>query len=226
MQNQKGVTSGLLVALASLGILSYLLISSAFPFKDKFFALLYPKPLSRAFSSTAGTPTNLRLSPVSPSQINLSWDETAEKGTVQGYSIYRNDNKIATIKTTSYGDTGLSPNTTYTYFVVTVDTEGKDSLPSKTVSTVTPDSLKSVGNIKGVVSLSSEGLLSGIRISVNTGGSTKSFFTDSKGEFYITNLPPGTYSLSVKKPGFETQNITAFVTSDSTTSVDSFLKKI
>lgn len=225
MLKQKGFVTVLLIILASLGLLFYLVISSAFPFKDKLFSTLYPKPLSRAFSTAAGTPTNLNLTPVSSSQVNLSWKESTDSSTLEGYGVYRNDEKIATVKTTSYGDTGLLPNTTYTYFVVTINKEGQDSLPSNTVSTVTPESLKSVGQIKGTVS-SSESILSGVRISININGSNKSFLTDSKGEFSISNLPPGTYSLTLKKFGFEDQSATVNVGSDVTSYVKPLLNKI
>ena len=46
---QRGVISPhLLIALAVIGLIIYVLISSTFPFKDKLFGLLYPKPSSQA----------------------------------------------------------------------------------------------------------------------------------------------------------------------------------
>lgn len=48
MLNQKGFTPPVLILLAVLGIIIYVVISSTFPFKDKLFSLLYPKPSSKA----------------------------------------------------------------------------------------------------------------------------------------------------------------------------------
>lgn len=44
----------LLVILAAVGIMVYLLVSSVFPFKDKLFSLLYPKPASQAAGFSVG----------------------------------------------------------------------------------------------------------------------------------------------------------------------------
>lgn len=72
--------------------------------------------------STAGTnnpgPRGLTATPVSDTQINLSW--IAASGAV-GYDIERNGVVIVTNHTlTTYSDTGLTPSTTYTYRVRTV----------------------------------------------------------------------------------------------------------
>lgn len=48
MLKQKGLAPILLPILAAAGIIIYLLISSTFPFKDRLFSLLYPKPTSEA----------------------------------------------------------------------------------------------------------------------------------------------------------------------------------
>src|SRR3989344_6009640 len=48
MLKQKGFAPLLLLILAAAGIIVYSLISSTFPFKDKLFGLLYPKPPSFA----------------------------------------------------------------------------------------------------------------------------------------------------------------------------------
>lgn len=45
---QSGFTPAVLVILSALGIIIYVLVSSTLPFKDKLFALLYPKPSSHA----------------------------------------------------------------------------------------------------------------------------------------------------------------------------------
>lgn len=53
--NQKGATYLLLpFILAGAGMIVYLLVSSSFPFKDKLYATLYPKPPSEASESLSG----------------------------------------------------------------------------------------------------------------------------------------------------------------------------
>ena len=77
--------------------------------------------------------TNLAANPVSASQINLSW--TASSGATN-YTILRNGTQVGTATGTTFNDTGLSPNTTYTYSVVASDGQG-NSATSGTVSATT-----------------------------------------------------------------------------------------
>jgi Fibronectin type III domain len=79
-------------------------------------------------------PRDLTASPISTSQINLSWSAPIDyphrsRTGVAHYMIYRSEpgaafKKITETTTTSYSDTGLSANTTYTYYVRAVDTAG------------------------------------------------------------------------------------------------------
>ena len=48
LKDQKGFLSTFLIALAGLAILIFILLSNTFPFKDKLFSQLYPKPSSYA----------------------------------------------------------------------------------------------------------------------------------------------------------------------------------
>jgi chitodextrinase len=54
---------------------------------------------------------------VSSSQINLSWTASTDAVGVAGYRIYRNGTLIASTSSTSYQNTGLASNTTYSYRV-------------------------------------------------------------------------------------------------------------
>ncbi len=51
MTNQKG-SAHLFLLVAALGVITFLLVSAMAPFKDKLFSLLYPKPSSRAATTT------------------------------------------------------------------------------------------------------------------------------------------------------------------------------
>lgn len=84
-------------------------------------------------------PTNLVAAAVSPTQVNLSWTASTDPIGVEGYDILRNgilDN--SNTGNTSYSDTGLTPNTTYTYSVLAFDAAGNFSTPSTSVSITTP----------------------------------------------------------------------------------------
>ena len=84
-------------------------------------------------------PTGLTTTPVSSSQINLSWNASTDPDSaVSGYKVYRNGTQIGTSSSTTYSDTGLSPSTTYTYTVslVVTDKDGADSVAATRTLTV------------------------------------------------------------------------------------------
>lgn len=98
---------------------------------------------TQEFKVDAGNPTAPTLSGVAASgmQIDLSWtDSTDTVSWVSGYNIYRSsDNSfVTTTILTSRSITGLSPGTTYGYYVRAVDVAGNLSAPSNTVSIDTP----------------------------------------------------------------------------------------
>ena len=56
--------------------------------------------------------------PLSAGSIQLTWLEPeAPNGIIAGYIIYRNSTQIANISTLSYNDTGLTPDTVYSYVI-------------------------------------------------------------------------------------------------------------
>ena len=82
-------------------------------------------------------PGNLAASPVSTSQINLSWTASTDNVGVTGYRIYRNGSFLATTTSTSYANTGLTASTSYTYRVSAIDAAGNESAQSSSVSATT-----------------------------------------------------------------------------------------
>jgi hypothetical protein len=66
---------------------------------------------SPADTTPPSAPTRLRLS---ASQINLAWTASTDNVGVAGYRVYRNGAQVATTAATSFQDTGLTANTTYT----------------------------------------------------------------------------------------------------------------
>jgi hypothetical protein len=85
-------------------------------------------------------PSGLQASPVSSSQINLTWTASTDNVGVTGYRIYRDELELATSPTNSYPDnTGLSPSTPYTYTVSAYDAEGNKSNQSSSASATTSE---------------------------------------------------------------------------------------
>ncbi|MGE4283809.1 MAG: S-layer homology domain-containing protein [Clostridia bacterium] len=72
--------------------------------------------------------------------IIVSWAASTDNVYVEGYDVYRDDVKIANVAATSFSDTGLIENQTYTYKVKAYDRAGNysDYSESLTVNTVSP----------------------------------------------------------------------------------------
>lgn len=92
--------------------------------------------------ATAPTvPTGLTATPVSSTQVNLSWTASTGSNGITGYNIYRNGSYLATTSSgaiTAYSDTTASPSTTYHYTVDARDTVGNVSAQCSAVAATTP----------------------------------------------------------------------------------------
>jgi streptogramin lyase len=77
-------------------------------------------------------PTGLTANSTS-GNVSLHWNTEAN---ATSYSIYRNGSPYASSATTSYSDTSVSPGTTYSYYVTSLNS-GFESGPSNTVSVST-----------------------------------------------------------------------------------------
>jgi chitodextrinase len=79
------------------------------------------------------TPTGLRATAASSSEIDLSWAASSDNKAVTGYVIYRDQLKLTTVPgtRTAYHDTGLEPSTDYVYTVQAVDAAANASLQSR-----------------------------------------------------------------------------------------------
>lgn len=86
-------------------------------------------------------PTNLSAIAISPSQINLTWNASADNIAVTGYKIYRDGILIATTTNISYFDTNLSPSTQYIYTTSAYDAVGNYSEQSSQVKATTLSSV-------------------------------------------------------------------------------------
>jgi len=85
-------------------------------------------------------PTNVQASPISWNSTSVMWTASTDNVGVAGYKIYRNGNPqpIGTSPTPGYTDTGLQPETTYSYRVSAYDEaqneSGQSSPPAVTVT--------------------------------------------------------------------------------------------
>jgi chitodextrinase len=85
------------------------------------------------------TPAGLMASAVSSSQINLSWAASGDNVGVTGYTIRRNGVVVASTAATGFQNSGLAPNTRYTYAVRAGDAAGNLSAWSLDFSVTTPN---------------------------------------------------------------------------------------
>lgn len=84
-------------------------------------------------------PTNLAAPTKTSSSVTLSWTASTSSLGIAGYMVYRNGTNVTSnlVTGTSYTDTGLQPNTTYSYYVVAKDNAGTLSDPSVSISATT-----------------------------------------------------------------------------------------
>ena len=85
------------------------------------------------------TPTGLAASPIGSNRLNVTWNASTDNNQVAGYTLYRNGNAITTLgpSTLGYADSGLSPNTSYSYTVDAFDSAGNRSARTSAVSGTT-----------------------------------------------------------------------------------------
>ncbi|HEY7640177.1 MAG TPA: DUF4038 domain-containing protein [Steroidobacteraceae bacterium] len=98
-------------------------------------------------TSPPSQPQNLNAAPTS-SAISLNWNASTDSGGsgLAGYHIFRNGGStpLATASGTSYSDTSVAPNTSYTYATTAVDNAGNESMPSNVASATSSGGSSSV----------------------------------------------------------------------------------
>lgn len=83
------------------------------------------------------TPTLQSVTPIAPTQIDLTWSTSTDNWILGGYVVLRDNNPIATTTLTNYNDTGLTAETLYTYEVYAFDSMGNISSTSNALATTT-----------------------------------------------------------------------------------------
>ncbi len=74
---------------------------------------------------------------LSDQQIELTWQPSTDNVALAGYRVYRDGIEIGVAIETTYTDSGLSAQMSYSYYVVAFDGAGNESAPSETVSVTT-----------------------------------------------------------------------------------------
>lgn len=82
-------------------------------------------------------PTGLTAIAASGTQINLSWTASTDNVGVTGYKILRNGTQVGTATSTTFSDTGLVPQTSYSYTVSAYDAANNQSTASAAASAIT-----------------------------------------------------------------------------------------
>jgi hypothetical protein len=79
----------------------------------------------------------LQATPVSSHVVELRWQEPSDDVGVTRYDVYRGTTHLAQVKSPKFTDSGLAPNTPYTYTVKARDGSGNRSSATVTVATET-----------------------------------------------------------------------------------------
>ena len=168
------------------------------------------------------TPTGLTATAGSANQVNLNWKAATDNIGVTAYDVYRataagTAGKIATVTTTSYGDTGLSGSTQYSYYVIARDAATNSSSPSNTASVTTPTPTPTTG--KGTL----HGKVTGkdgkpvqrghAHVILRINGFKRIYDTSTvDGSYTISNLPTHKYTVKYQAHGYQRQIISVSIT--------------
>ena len=88
--------------------------------------------------TTAPTaPSNLAVSNVTETSVDLTWTASTDNVDVIGYDVYNGSTKIATVSTTNYTVSALTASTNYTFSVKAKDAANNISTSSNTVGVTT-----------------------------------------------------------------------------------------
>lgn len=96
-------------------------------------------------------PTGLQSSNVTHNSATLSWNASTDNTAVTNYRIYRNATQVGTSSSTSFSDTNLTPETTYTYTVSALDAASNASDQSTGLIVVTSQAPAQTGKPNIVV---------------------------------------------------------------------------
>jgi chitodextrinase len=99
-----------------------------------------PPPPPPSDGTPPSTPTSPSATEVDVHSISLAWAASSDNVGVTGYRVYRGGTLLVTTTKPGYLDTGLEPNTSYSYSVSAYDAAGNVSGNSATATAKTTDS--------------------------------------------------------------------------------------
>jgi fibronectin type 3 domain-containing protein len=177
-------------------------------------------------------PSNLVAAAISVSQINLGWSASTDNIGVVAYDVYRSSNggqpeMVGSSITQSYGDSNLSANTQYTYYVVARDASGNKSEASATAVATTqqPAPAKQYSSIRGVIRDQSNNKgLPRASVKLIVGNNKHIYQANRQGGYAIMHLSVGRYNAVYRSPGYNAQTISLVLT-DTPLSKDVNLQK-
>ena len=152
-------------------------------------------------------PTALTAVSVSSSQVTLRWNASSDALGVTGYDIFRNGAFLRTVTVLTSLDTALAASTTYSYFVTARDAAGNVSSPSSTVFVTTQTPPVTTATIIGTVSNSAGVAVTGAKVEVGSGKTKRTFYANSNGQYTISSVAAGTYTVTFSARGYLAQAI-------------------
>ena len=140
----------------------------------------------------------------------IDWPSSTDNVGVTGYRIFRDGVQLATVQTTYFTDSGLLPASTHTYQVRAVDAAGNQSVASPTLSARAASLPNGTsGTLSGVLFDGTGRLLQNAVASLTLStGALKTAKTSNKGVWKISNLPVGTYQVTITLGGYQAQTVT------------------
>jgi chitodextrinase len=163
-------------------------------------------------------PTNVKATASAYDKGALAWTASTDNTGVTGYEVYRvsgaTNQKVATVTSAQYGDTGLKPATAYGYYIVAKDANGNNSPQSLTASAttasepVTPPTDAATGVIRGKVTGSHRRALADARVTLWSGDKRFQATTNSDGVYRFENIPAGRYRIQFKANGYQAEEDT------------------
>ena len=92
---------------------------------------------STADTEAPSAPTNLSANNITETTVDLSWNASSDNVGVTGYDVYQGSSLLGSVTGTTAQITGLTANTSYSFYVEAKDAEGNISAASNTVSVTT-----------------------------------------------------------------------------------------
>ena len=170
-------------------------------------------PVAPLVSTAPANPTNLVINNITPTSVNLMWIAPINNLGITAYHIFQNNVFLKSVTATSSVVSGLTPSTSYSFYVVAVNASGVASVPSNAVPVTTPAPAAPTSNLlpnggvesgltgwsanNATIAVLTSGVRSGTK-ALNVSGRNQNW---SCGQYDITNIlntnGPGNYAADI-----------------------------